>query len=460
VSAPAERPRAGSDRPDGEQPGGETVRPAPMPLAGIRILDLTRLGYGAQCTALLGALGAEVIRVESRTRPDPLRLMPPYVPARGEAPGAGPQRITAETALAHGFNRGGIFYKYNFGGKRSVTLNLKHPRGLDLLRRLVPLCDVLAESFAAGTLERMGLGYDELRRLRPDLVYVSMSGFGHSGRDRRHVTLGPTAQALTGLTYMVGLPGRRSAGWSFSYLDHMGGYLGAFGVLCALRHRGRTGEGQHIDVSQIEPGIPLAGPIVLDRAVNDRRYRRADTPASNRSSAPPMAPHGLYRCQGADAWIAIAVRDDADWVRLRQAMDDPPWAREPRLGVLSGRLAAAGAIDERLEAWTKPQERYALMEKLLGAGVPAGVVQDARDRVERDRQLRAREYFVRLASGETGEWPAETPPFRLSVTRAHAGGRIRRGPPSIGEDNAYVLGELLRVPEAEIAVLGEEGALA
>ncbi|MGH7822243.1 MAG: CoA transferase, partial [Candidatus Binatia bacterium] len=248
----------------------------------MRILDLTRLGYGAQCTAILGALGAEVIRVESKTRPDPVRMIPPHVPVAGDdAPADG---LSAATVAAKGFNRGGIFWKYNFGGKRSVTLNLKHARGMDTLKRLLARCDVLAESFSAGALARMGLPFEEMRRIRADVIYVSMSGFGHTGRDRGHVTLGPTAQALTGLTYMVGLPGRRPAGWSFSYLDHMGGYLGAFGLLCALRHRRRTGEGQHIDVSQIEPGIPLAGPVVLDRAVNGRRYRRPDTPQANRST--------------------------------------------------------------------------------------------------------------------------------------------------------------------------------
>jgi crotonobetainyl-CoA:carnitine CoA-transferase CaiB-like acyl-CoA transferase len=430
-----------------------------MPLAGVRVLDLTRLGYGAQCTALLGTMGAEVLRVESRTRPDPLRLMPPYVPLPGEERQRLTGGISAETALAHGFNRGGIFYKYNTGGKRSLALNLKTPAGLDLLRRLVPRCDVLAESFSAGTLARMGLPYAELRRLRPDVIYVSMAGLGQTGRDRAHVTLGPTAQALTGLTAMVGLPGRRPAGWSFSYLDHMGGYLGAFAVLCALHHRARTGEGQHLDVSQIEPAIPLTGPAVLDRAVNGRRYRRADRPAANRSSAPPMAPHGMYRTAGEDAWIAIAVRDDADWARLRAAMGDPPWACAPEYGALAGRLAAAAEIDRRLEAWTRQHERYALMERLLAAGVPAGVVQDARDRVEHDRQLRARGYFVPLRSGETGEWPAEAPPFRLSATPVHPGGAIGRGPPCLGEDTRAVLGELLGLGDDALAALEREGVL-
>ncbi len=432
----------------------------PMALDGVRVLDLTRLGYGAQCTALLGALGAEVIRVESRTRPDPLRLMPPYVPLPGQRPEPRTGSITTETALAHGFDRGGIFYKYNFGGKRSLTLYLKHPRGLELLKRLVPLADVLAESFAAGTLARMGLPYDELKRLRPDIIYVSMAGFGQTGRDRRHVTLGPTAQALTGLTYMVGLPGRRSAGWSFSYLDHMGGYLGAFAVLCALHHRELTGAGQHLDVSQIEPGIPLTGPVILDRVVNGRVYRRADTPACNRGVAPPMSPHGIYRCAGADAWIAIAVRDDDEWRRLRAVLGDPPWARDPCYDRVSGRLAAGGDLDRALEGSTRTHERAALMERLLAAGVPAGVVQDARDRLTHDRQLAARGYFVPLANRETGEWPAEAPPVHLSATPAHAGGRIRRGPPCIGEDNGYVLGGLLGLAGDEIATLERDGVVA
>jgi crotonobetainyl-CoA:carnitine CoA-transferase CaiB-like acyl-CoA transferase len=429
-----------------------------MALDGVRVLDLTRLGYGAQCTALLGALGAEVIRVESRTRPDPLRLMPPYVPLPGERPQAR-ESITAETALAHGFDRGGIFYKYNFGGKRSLSLNLKDARGLELLKRLVPLADVFAESFAAGTLARMGLPFDELRRLRADIIYVSMAGFGQTGRDRGHVTLGPTAQALTGLTYMVGLPGRRSAGWSFSYLDHMGGHAGAFAVLCALYHRERTGEGQHLDVSQIEAGLPLTGPAILDRAVNGRRYRRADTPACNRGVAPPMAPHGIYRSAGADAWIAIAVRDDADWHRLRAALGDPPWMRDPRYDRLAGRLAAAADLDRDLEGLTRAQDAAALMERLLAAGVPAGVVQDARDRLRRDRQLAARGYFVPLVNRETGEWPAEAPPVRLSATPAHAGGRIRRGPPCLGEDTGYVLGGLLGLADDVIAALASDGVL-
>jgi len=429
------------------------------PLAGVRIVDLTRLGYGAEATQLCGALGAEVLRIESRTRPDPIRMMPPFVPLPGEAP-SGAVGITAATVREKGFNRGGIFYKYNGGGKRSVTLNLKDPRGLDLLERLIATTDVVTESFSAGALARMGLPYEELRRIRPHIIYVSMSGFGHRGRDAAHVTLGPTAQALTGLTHLVGLPGRRPAGWSFSYLDHMGGYLGAYAILAALHHRNRTGLGQHVDVSQIEPGIPLAGPAALDRQMNGRSFRRPDTPFGNRSPAPAMAPHGAYRCAGDDAWIAIACRDDADWRRLRAVMNDPDWARDVRFTDVAGRRAHEDELDRALEAWTATHERYALADRLAAAGVPAAPVQNARDRVEHDPQLRARGYFVPLVQSETGEWPQERPPFRLSASDVHPGGRIRRGPPSIGEDTRDVLMRVLGIPEAEITALAEEGVLA
>jgi benzylsuccinate CoA-transferase BbsF subunit len=431
---------------------------APPPLAGVRIIDLTRLGYGAQATALCGALGAEVIRIESRTRPDPVRVMPPFVPQPGQA-------TQTETGFAAawtpelGFNRGGIFFKYNTGGKRSVALNLKEPRGLELLRRLIAKADVLTESFSAGALERMGLPWDGLRRIKADLVYVSMSGFGHTGRDRAHVTLGPTAQALTGLTYMLGLPGRRPAGWAFSYLDHMGGYLGAYAVMLGLRHRNRSGEGQHIDIAQIEPGIPLTGPIALDRQANDRAYRRTDTPPGNRSPEPSMAPHGVYKCSGDEEWIALACRDDTDWQRLRGAMGDPAWACAARFDSVAGRRQHEDGLDRGIETFTIAHERYALADRLAAAGVPAAPVQNARDRMERDPQLRARGYFVPLPHTETGTWPVERPPFRLSAGDVHAGGTIRRGPPCLGEDTHAVLRTLLGLSDDDIRSLEEAGAL-
>jgi crotonobetainyl-CoA:carnitine CoA-transferase CaiB-like acyl-CoA transferase len=214
-------------------------------------------------------------------------------------------------------------------------------------------------------------------------------------------------------------------------------------VLCAIRHRRRTGEGQHIDVSQIEPGIPLTGAAVLDRAVNGRRYRRDDTPGGNRSLIPPAAPHGAYRCRGDDAWVAIAVCDEAQWRRLCQAMGKPPWTEREA-------LANRDSLDREIEAWTRELDRYEVMRRLQAAGVPCGVVQNARDRFERDEQLRARGYFQRLPNGATGEWHTEQLPYRMSATPPSVGGRIARGAPSIGEDDVEVYSRLLGLRAEEI----------
>jgi crotonobetainyl-CoA:carnitine CoA-transferase CaiB-like acyl-CoA transferase len=237
----------------------------------------------------------------------------------------------------------------------------------------------------------------------------------------------------------------------------MGGYLGAVAILTALRHRNRTGEGQHVDVSQIEPGVPLAGPAPLDRQLNGRRWRRPDWPPGNRSAEPPMAPHGAYRTLGDDRWIAIACRDDDDWARLRTAMGDPAWAADGQYATVEGRRAAEDALDRALEAWTRAEDAEALGERLAAAGVPAGVVQNARDRLERDPQLRARAYFVPLPHAVTGEWPLERPPFRLSASDVHPGGRIRRGPPCLGEDTRTVLAEVLGMADDEYAALDAAG---
>ena len=432
-------------------------------LDGLRVLDFCRLGFGSQATLILGCLGADVIRVESATRPDPVRVMPPFVPDSGERGEGFGGATLANANKARSPNRGGIFYKYNTGGKRSISIDARHPDGLDVLERLVACSDVVTESFAAGTLARWGLSYERLRELNPEIVYVSMCGYGHTGPDADYVTMGPTAQALTGLTHMVGLPGREPAGWSFSYLDHVGGYFGAIAVLAALAHRRATGEGQHVDVSQLEPATALAGALLLDATVNGRSARRPDFPPGNRRGG---APQGAYRAADddpshggrGDRWIVISCRDEDEWRAFVRAIGDPPWAHETRFATLADRLAHVDELDALVETWTCTRDRYEAMHLLQAAGVPAGAVQDAADRLERDEQLAARDHFVRLANPEVGELPLEGVPFDLSATPPHAGGRLRRGPPCLDQDGDDVLRELLGLDDAELARLRDTGA--
>jgi benzylsuccinate CoA-transferase BbsF subunit len=432
---------------------GDTA--SPMALDGVRVLDFCRLGFGSQATQILGCLGAEVIRVESTVRPDPIRVMPPFVPEPGEVGEGFGGATLANAERSQSPNRGGIFYKYNTGGKRSISVDARHPDGLDILERLVAISDVVTESFAAGTLARWGLDYERLRQLRPDVIYVSMCGYGHVGPDASFVTMGPTAQALTGLTHMVGLPGREPAGWSFSYLDHVGGYLGAVGVLMALAHRRATGEGQHVDVSQLEPATALAGPLLLDRTVNGRSARRADYPPGNRRGG---APQGAYRALGDDRWVVISCATDDHWRRFVDVLGHPAWTDDERFISLAARLANADALDALVTEWTSTRDRYAVMDELQGAGVPAGAVQDAADRLERDPQLAARHHFVPLVNSEVGELPLEGVPFDLSATPPHAGGRIRRGPPCLDEDGDQILRDQLGFADDEIDRRRQAGA--
>ncbi len=423
-----------------------------MALEGIRVLDFTRLGFGSQATLILGCLGAEVLKVESTKHPDGVRVIPPLVPVAGEqGEGFGGASLATASSL-RSYNRGGTFFKYNTGGKRSITVDARTPSGLRVLEQLVAASDIVTESFAAGTMARWGLGYERLRELKPDIIYVSMCGFGHTGPDADCVTMGPTAQALTGSTAMVGAPGRPPAGWSFSYLDHVGGYLGAFAALHALHHRRQTGEGQHMDVSQLEPGTALVGAALLDFAVNGTRYEAR----GNRRGG---APQGAYRCQGDDAWVVISCSTDAHWRAFADAIGAPAWTGDERFATLANRVARADELDALVTAWTSTRDRYDVMHLLQAAGVPAGAVQDAADRLERDPQLAARGHFTPLRSTEVGELPLEGVPFRMSATPPHAGGRIRRGPPDLGEDTDDVLRELLELKDEEIAALRAEGAL-
>jgi len=430
-----------------------------MALEGLRILDFTRLGFGAQATLICGCLGAEVIRVESTRFPDAIRVMPPFVPEPGQhGEGFGAATLANATG-APSPNRGGIFYKYNTGGKRSITVDARHPDGLAVLKDLVARSDVVTESFAAGTMERWGLSYDVMRDIRPDVVYVSMCGFGHSGPDRAHVTMGPTAQALTGLTFMVGLPDRAPAGWSFSYLDHVGGYLGAVAILAGVLHRRRSGEGQHIDVSQLEPATALSGALLLDALMNGRPSRRPGFPSGNRRAHPPSAPSGAYRAAGDDRWVVISCRREEHWAAFVAALGDPPWTADPRFTTMAGRVEHADELDAHVEGWTSGRDRYDTMHLLQAAGVPAGAVQDAADRLERDPQLTARGHFTMLGNAEVADLPLEGVPFRMSATPPHTGGRLRRGPPCLGEDTAAVLQDVLGLGPEAVAALQADGAL-
>jgi len=427
-----------------------STRGKPFALQNIRILDFSWFLASAGGTRFLTALGAESFKVEWQAHPD-TRLA-------AMAPIGGREARRAATAPLPGVkdsDMGGQFLNKN-SGKRGISLNIRDPRGLEIAKQLVKISDIVAEGFSPGVMERAGLGYEVMKSLRPDIIYVQQSGMGAYGTYGRFRTVGPVAAAFTGASEMSGLPEpAMPVGWGYSFLDWIGAYSFASAILGALYHRARTGEGQWIDASQCESGIFLNGVAMLDWETNRRAFART----GNRMPYRAAAPHGAYRCSGVDRWIAIACLDQADWECLVNAADKEEWRDDPRFQSLEARIANQDALDAAITRWTETQDAYACMARLQRAGVPAGVCQNAEDRCDHDPQLAALEWLTEITGTKIGTWPIPEVPVKLSATPAHVGGPIDRGAPCYGEDNVYVLRDLLGYSETEIARFAAEGVI-
>jgi benzylsuccinate CoA-transferase BbsF subunit len=407
-------------------------------LGHLRICDFTGQLAGAGATRWLSSFGAEVIRIEdpvNEGRWDILRGNPPYPPGMS------------------GLDVGGAFNNHNVE-KYGITLNLRTERGKELLRELVRVSDMVTENFAAGVLDRWGFGYEELKALRPDIIYVSNCGFGHTGPYRTYKTWGPLVQALSGLTFTSGLPGQPPAGWGYSYMDHTGGYYMVIAILAALHHRNRTGEGQWVDLACTEAGAGLNGPAILDYTVNGRPMRREGMPHSNRSQWPPMAPHGIYPAAGEDEWVAIACRDDHDWHRFVEAIDEP-WVREERWSTIDGRIAAEDDLDEFVAAWTRERDKFATATLLQSVRLPATAVQRPHERIDHDPNTEAWGLWPEVEHTQMGRVRLDGQPVHLSETDWV----MERGAACLGEHNQLIYGELLGLDSREIASLREDGVI-
>ncbi|HYF20566.1 MAG TPA: CoA transferase [Ramlibacter sp.] len=402
-----------------------------LPLSGLRVADFCWIGAGSYTTKVLGDMGADVIKIETATRLDSLRLAGPYKDGQP------------------GVNRSGYFADRNTS-KRGITIDMKHPRALAVIRRLIARSDVVANNFAAGVMDKFGLGYEDCRKLRADIIFIGMSMQGSKGPQRDFRGTGSSIAALTGIQELSGLPGRVPAGTGTNYPDHLPNPChAAFALLAALRHRRRTGEGQFIDFAQTEPMLSLMGPTFLDLTVNGRLQQRRG------NDHPWAAPHGVYPCAGTDRWIAITVMDDAQWRALAAAMGSPAWAQEERWQALPQRYADRGELDRRVAEWTAEHDAQELTRKLQAAGVPVGAVQDAHDVTRVDPQLAHRGHWVRLPHAEMGDSIYNNLPFRFSRTPV----RPQRGAPLLGEHTREILHELLELSDAEIDELEAEQVL-
>ena len=422
----------------------------PFPLGKIRILDFTWFLASAGGTRFLAAFGAESIKVELKSHPD--TRMAAMAPVGGRAArdaATGPLRGVTDPDM------GGQFNNKN-PGKRGISLNVRHPKGLEIARRLVAMSDIVAEGFSPGVLDSWGLGYDALRAIKPDIIYVQQSGMGAQGTYGRFRTVGPIANSFSGLSEMSGLPEpAMPAGWGYSYLDWMGAYSFALAMLTALLHRERTGEGQWVDASQSEVGLMISGTAILDWSANGRIWSRY----GNRSPYKKAAPHSAYPCAGEDRWLAIACFTEAEWRALAQVAGHLEWANDARFADLAARLTNQDALDTLVAGWTESQDASQAMLALQRAGVPSGVCQTAEDRCDHDPQLAALKWLTEVTGTKIGRWPLAEVPIKMSESPAYIGGRLDRGAPCYGEDNAYVYGELLGMSSQEIKALADEGVI-
>ena len=407
-------------------------------LAGLRVCDFTGVLAGAGATRTLAAFGAQVIRIEDPVRQGRWDIL------RGSRPFKDERR---------GVDFGGSFNHHNVE-KLGITLNLRTERGRDLLRELVAISDVVTENFAAGVMARLGFSYDELARIRPDVIYVSNCGFGHTGPYSPYKTWGPVVQAMCGLTFVAGLRDLPPAGWGYAYMDHHGANFMALAVLAALVHRSRTGEGQWVDMACTEAGATLCGPEVLDSTVNGRPLRRPGAPDSNRSRSPAMAPHGVYPAAGDDRWVAIACRDDRDWAALAAVIGEP-WTHDPRFATIAGRLAGEDALDAHVARWTSPRDAFTTAEAVRARDVPAAAVARSEDRIDRDVATRDWGLFPTVTHSAMGEVRVDGLPVHLSRTDWV----VARGAPCLGEHNDFVYGELLGLDADARAALHGDGVI-
>ena len=398
------------------------------PLEGVRVVDFSRVIVGPLTAKALSDNGALVVKIEGRARPDVHRVAAPFKDG-----------IT-------GFNRSGPFNEDNTG-KLSVALNLAHPKGVEVAKKFAAWADIAVENFAGGAMKRMGLGYEELKKVKPDIIMVSSCMQGQTGPYASHPGYGYHLAALSGLKSIAGWPDRKPGDLRF-YTDFIAPHFHISIILAALLYRRRTGKGTYIDLSQFENSVHFSAPLILDYMVNQRVADRM----GNRS--PCAAPHGAYRCRGEDRWCAIAILTDRHWESLCKVIGNPAWTKNPKFTTLLARKENEEELDRLLEEWTINRPAEEVMHLMQAVGVAAGVLQNGEELMEHDPQLKHRHLFWELEHPEVGKYRARGTSFVLSKSPTE----LRRAP-LLGEHNEYALKEILGMSDEEVAELVIEGVV-
>jgi benzylsuccinate CoA-transferase BbsF subunit len=398
-----------------------------LPLEGIRVLELTTGAAGPTVARVLCEFGAEVIRCETRLRGDG---------HRGEDPKL--------------WNKKPDFMKLQ-RGKKSFTVNMQTAKGRELVRELAKKSDVLVENFGLGILEKWGLDWSDLKEINPQIILIRVKGMGCTGPHAADLTYGPNVGNTMGTTYLWNYPDATTATAEprTQHPDFMGGVTGAFGVVCALIHRKKSGFGQWIDSAQQEIGASLLGPKYLEYSVNKREPK----PEGNRSLI--AAPYGPYRCNGNDRWCVIAVYNEEEWRSFAGLMEKAGFTPDVSFATHWQRVRHKDKLDQWVTSWTLQHDPYEVMETLQGIGICAAVVQDVEDQFKRDKQYAATGFLVNLSEPEAGDVVTENVPMRMSETP----GKVRGVAPLMGEHTYEIARNLLGLSDDEIKKLDAEKVL-
>ena len=410
------------------------------PFEGLKVLDFTWGGVGPFQANFLAYYGAMVVRIESALRPDVTRqggnIAPKSLGKRADDFNDPKKRLEFGPAFA-------VTHPVK---KYGMSLNLNKPEAVEVFKKLAAWADVLVESFTVGTLEKRGLGWDDLHQINPRLIMQRTNGYGHTGSMASQPGYGQTVTSLTGFYTIAGWPDQQPVPISSFYTDHLSPLFGGFALITAIDYQRRTGKGQCIDQSQIETGINFLSPLILDYSANQRELKLK----GNKTDY--AAPHGAYRCRGENRWVAITVRTDKEWEGFCRALGNPDWTAEDIFGTIEGRVDNSNELDEYVNKWTAVYTPEEVMLMMQAAGVAAGVVATAQDS-EADPQLKAYDFFHEIEHPYLGKQKFFHPPaFTLSRAKAEL-----HCPVQLGEHTEYICKDVLGIPPAEYDTMKKEG---
>jgi benzylsuccinate CoA-transferase BbsF subunit len=391
--------------------------------ADLKVVDFSQVLTGPIMAKHLADFGATVVKVESSRKPDTIRTSQPYKDGNP------------------GIDRSGYFAFFN-PNKYSIALDLSHSKGPSIGMKLIMWADVVIESFRPGIMERWGLSYEDIKKVKPEIVMLRTSNQGQTGPRSRQPGLGSHLNGLTGLISSTGWPDREPANLLVAYTDYVTPFLGVSALIAALDYKRKTGKGQMLDMAQFEAGLQFFSPALLDFLANGRDLSRRG------NSSPSAAPHGVYPCREDDSWCAIGVLNDKEWQAFARVIDSPAWTNDEKFATLISRKKNEDELNALVAAFTVNFSAREIMEKMQTAGIAAGAVQGPREVCE-DAQLNDRGFFWEMEHPELGAFHHLGQPAILSETPA----RPRRPAPCLGEHTEMVCREFLGMSEAEYDAL-------